>query len=222
MNSVCNFEAPTHLGGTPKHGLPVLVPKSFAAPQWSFGDDANLRAWHGKKALKQIAHDLNRSLDSVKGRLFRLGLVQAKARSFSWDEAKESKLRELHADGVAMRVIADEIGAFAKDQLKAIIERVERLEEEKKTISDDIRDIYAESKGNGYDVKALRTIVRLRKQDANERAEQETILELYMQSLGMHLLSPGFRRGLQGWLLRISRSQRAMGGRCKSKDQGRS
>jgi uncharacterized protein (UPF0335 family) len=74
---------------------------------------------------------------------------------------------------------------FAKDQLKAIIERIERLEESKKEIADDIRDIYAESKGQGYDVKALRTIVRLRKQDANERAEQETILELYMQSLGM-------------------------------------
>jgi uncharacterized protein (UPF0335 family) len=74
---------------------------------------------------------------------------------------------------------------FAKDQLKAIIERIERLEEEKKTISDDIRDVYAEAKGNGYDVKALRTIVRLRKQDANERAEEETILETYMQALGM-------------------------------------
>jgi uncharacterized protein (UPF0335 family) len=72
---------------------------------------------------------------------------------------------------------------FAKDQLKAIIERIERLEEEKKTISDDIRDVYAEAKGNGYDVKALRTIVRMRKQDANERAEQETILETYMQAL---------------------------------------
>ena len=74
---------------------------------------------------------------------------------------------------------------FAKDQLKAIVERVERLEEEKKTISDDIRDVYAEAKGNGFDVKALRTIVRLRKQDANERAEQETILETYMLALGM-------------------------------------
>jgi uncharacterized protein (UPF0335 family) len=74
---------------------------------------------------------------------------------------------------------------FANDQLKSIIERIERLEEEKKTMSDDIREIYSEAKGNGYDVKALRTIVRLRKQDANERAEQETILETYMQALGM-------------------------------------
>jgi len=74
---------------------------------------------------------------------------------------------------------------FAKDQLKSIIERIERLEEEKKAISDDIRDVYAESKGNGFDVKALRAIVRLRKQDPNERAEAETILETYMQALGM-------------------------------------
>ena len=74
---------------------------------------------------------------------------------------------------------------FAKDQLRAIIERIERLEEEKAAIGSDIRDVYAEAKGNGYDVKALRTIVRLRKQDANERAEAETILETYMQALGM-------------------------------------
>jgi uncharacterized protein (UPF0335 family) len=74
---------------------------------------------------------------------------------------------------------------FAKEQLKAIIERIERLEEEKKTILEDIRDVFAEAKGNGYDVKALRTIVRMRKQDANERQEQETILETYMQALGM-------------------------------------
>lgn len=65
------------------------------------------------------------------------------------------------------------------------MERIERLEQEKKTIADDIRDIYAESKGNGYDVKALRTIVRMRKQDPNERAEAEAILETYMHALGM-------------------------------------
>jgi uncharacterized protein (UPF0335 family) len=74
---------------------------------------------------------------------------------------------------------------FAKDQLEAFVERVERLEEEKKTITDDIRDVYGEAKGNGFDVKALRTIVRLRKQTADERREQETILETYMHALGM-------------------------------------
>lgn len=74
---------------------------------------------------------------------------------------------------------------FSRDQLKSIIERVERLEEEKKTISDDIRDVYAEAKGNGYDVKALRMVVRLRKMDADERAEQDAILDTYKVALGM-------------------------------------
>jgi uncharacterized protein (UPF0335 family) len=74
---------------------------------------------------------------------------------------------------------------FGKEQLKAFVERIERLEEEKKTISDDIRDVYAEAKGNGYDTKALRTVIRLRKQDANERSEQQAILDTYLNALGM-------------------------------------
>lgn len=74
---------------------------------------------------------------------------------------------------------------LAKDQLRAIIDRIERMEEEKKTISDDIRDVYTEAKGNGFDTKALRTIVRIRKQDAHERQEQQDILDTYMQALGM-------------------------------------
>jgi uncharacterized protein (UPF0335 family) len=74
---------------------------------------------------------------------------------------------------------------FAKDQLKAFVERVERLEEEKKTIADDIRDVYAEAKVNGFDIKALRSVVRLRKIDINERKEQEAVLETYLHALGM-------------------------------------
>ena len=74
---------------------------------------------------------------------------------------------------------------FAKDQLKAFIERVERLSEEKQTIADDIKEVYAEAKGSGFDVKALRTIVRLRKMDTDERKENEEILETYMHALGM-------------------------------------
>jgi uncharacterized protein (UPF0335 family) len=74
---------------------------------------------------------------------------------------------------------------FAKDQLKAIVERIERLEEEKKAIADDIRDVYAEAKGTGFDVKVLRTIVRMRKQDVDERKEHEAILETYLLALGM-------------------------------------
>jgi uncharacterized protein (UPF0335 family) len=74
---------------------------------------------------------------------------------------------------------------FAKDQLKAIVERIEKLEEEKKATSDDIRDIYAEAKGNGFDAKALRSIVRMRKLDSDERREQQEVLETYMHALGM-------------------------------------
>lgn len=71
------------------------------------------------------------------------------------------------------------------EQLRSIVERVERLEEEKKTFTDDIRDVYAEAKGNGFDVKAIRAIVRMRKQDAAERRTHEAILETYMHELGM-------------------------------------
>lgn len=74
---------------------------------------------------------------------------------------------------------------FAKDQLKAFVERIERLEDEKHTISDDIRDTYAEAKGSGFDVKALRRVVALRKLEPTERAEAELILETYMNALGM-------------------------------------
>ncbi len=80
---------------------------------------------------------------------------------------------------------SDSAHSFAKGQLKAIIERIEKLEEENQAISDDIKDVYGEAKGNGFDVKALRTIIRLRKQDADERQEQETVLETYMLALGM-------------------------------------
>ena len=81
----------------------------------------------------------------------------------------------------------NEIGhnSIAKDQLKSIIERVERLEEDKRAISDDIKDVYSEAKGNGFDAKALRRIVALRKQDPDKRAEQDAILDTYMHALGM-------------------------------------
>jgi uncharacterized protein (UPF0335 family) len=78
-----------------------------------------------------------------------------------------------------------ETGHNSNEQLKSIVERIERLEEEKAERASDIKDVYAESKSNGYDVKALRTIIRLRKQDPNERQESESILETYMHALGM-------------------------------------
>ncbi|TDQ67422.1 uncharacterized protein (UPF0335 family) [Maritalea mobilis] len=81
--------------------------------------------------------------------------------------------------------------SIAREQLRAYVERIERLEDEKKSISDDIRDVYAEAKGNGYDVKAMRQIVKLRKQEAHERQEQEAILDLYKHALGM-IASPSY------------------------------
>jgi uncharacterized protein (UPF0335 family) len=75
--------------------------------------------------------------------------------------------------------------AFAADQLRSFVERIERLQEEKKGIGDDISDIYKEAKGNGFDAVALRHVVKLRGQDVNERKEQEAILDVYMRALGM-------------------------------------
>lgn len=75
--------------------------------------------------------------------------------------------------------------SVAAGQLRAIVERIERLEEDKKAISDDIKEIYAEAKGNGFDTKVLRQVVRLRKQDSNERKEMEELLDLYLHALGM-------------------------------------
>lgn len=74
---------------------------------------------------------------------------------------------------------------FARDHLKAFVERIERLEEEKKATSEDIRGIYAEAKGTGFDVKALRALVRLRAQDPTERQEHAAILDTYMSALGL-------------------------------------
>lgn len=75
--------------------------------------------------------------------------------------------------------------AVASDQLRAFIERIERMEEEKAAIGADIKEIYAEAKGNGFNTKIMRRIVNIRKQDANERIEQEALMQLYMSALGM-------------------------------------
>jgi uncharacterized protein (UPF0335 family) len=80
----------------------------------------------------------------------------------------------------------DETGqTVAAGQLRAFIERVERLEEEKKTIADDIKEVFAEAKGTGFDTKAMRSIIRLRKLDQADRQEAEAILDMYMSALGM-------------------------------------
>jgi uncharacterized protein (UPF0335 family) len=69
-------------------------------------------------------------------------------------------------------------------QLKAIVERVERLEEEKKTIGEDIKEVYAEAKGNGFDAKIIRKVVSIRRQDRNERMEQDALIDLYLAAVG--------------------------------------
>lgn len=76
-------------------------------------------------------------------------------------------------------------GNVAADQLRLFIERIERLEEEKKGIADDIKDVYLEAKANGYDVKTMRSIVRLRKMERNARMEAEALLETYKNALGI-------------------------------------
>ncbi len=77
------------------------------------------------------------------------------------------------------------VGGVGVDQLKSIIGRVEKLLEEKSGIAADIRDVFAEAKGNGFDIKAIRTIIKMRKMDASEREEAETILDTYLNALGM-------------------------------------
>src|SRR5690606_35604924 len=86
---------------------------------------------------------------------------------------------------LAEDITSETAQTVAAGQLRAFIERIERLEEEKKTIADDIKEVYAEMKGNGFDTKAVRTIVRLRKKDQTERQEEEAILDLYKAALGM-------------------------------------
>jgi len=74
-------------------------------------------------------------------------------------------------------------GGVAGDQLRAFVERIERIEEDIKALNDDKKDIYAEAKGNGFDVKVLREVIRLRKQDQDERDEHQSLLEVYLHAL---------------------------------------
>lgn len=84
---------------------------------------------------------------------------------------------------------SDAAHGVARDQLRAFVDRIERLLEEKKAISDDIADVYAEAKGTGFDTKILKKVIAIRKQDADERAEQEAILDTYLIALGLTPMS---------------------------------
>ena len=81
--------------------------------------------------------------------------------------------------------IAGRAGGVAGDILRAYVERIERLEEEKKTLAADIREVYAEAKGNGYDPKILRKLIALRRMDQTDRREQEELLDVYRRAIGM-------------------------------------
>ncbi len=81
--------------------------------------------------------------------------------------------------------ITETSNTVAAGQRRAFIERIERLDEEKKTITDDIKEVFAEAKGTGFDTKAMRTLIRLRKKDRAEREEEEAILDMYLNALGM-------------------------------------
>lgn len=76
-------------------------------------------------------------------------------------------------------------GGIAADRLRSLVDRIERLEEERKALSSDIKDIFAEAKSAGFDVKVLRQLIRIRKQEAAEVEEQETLLDVYRRALGM-------------------------------------
>ena len=78
-----------------------------------------------------------------------------------------------------------DVGGVAADRLRTIIERIERLEEEKKALSDDMREVFSEAEGAGFDVKVIRQVVRLRKMDATDRSEMEQVLDVYKRALGM-------------------------------------
>ena len=76
------------------------------------------------------------------------------------------------------------LNGSAQGQLKSVIERIERLEEDKKSVMEDLKNVYAEAKGNGFDTKVIRKIIRLRKQDTVQRQEEEALLDLYLSAIG--------------------------------------
>ena len=104
--------------------------------------------------------------------------------NLQWDHIKEL-CRTHYVPGEFVPILGYEWTNFAQGQLRSFIERIERLEEEKKAIAADIKEVYAEAKGTGFDTKIMRKVVSLRKKDAAERQEEEAILDLYLSALGM-------------------------------------
>jgi uncharacterized protein (UPF0335 family) len=111
-------------------------------------------------------------------RVVRIAPLDGRAAS---GHARRSRKADTRFCGSAMSDVSEPIQG---DQLKSIVQRIERLEEEKKTIADDIKEVYAEAKANGYDVKVLRKVIAIRKRDLRERREEEAVLDLYLQAVG--------------------------------------
>ncbi len=113
---------------------------------------------------------------------------QIKAKKTTSDvKAKKSEPVPVKNEPLPIREEGEAVSSVAVGQLRAFIERIERLEEEKKTVADDIKEVFAELKGSGFDTKAVRTIIRLRKKEDHERQEEEAMVQLYADALGMPL-----------------------------------
>ena len=109
-----------------------------------------------------------------------------------------------------------DVGGIAGERLKSLIERIERLEEEKRVLGEDIKEVYAEAKGTGFDPKIMRQIIRIRKRDKDDLDEEETLLDVYKRALGM-LPIRARRRRLPSSRYSAARAA-AVGGRCRCKD----
>lgn len=122
---------------------------------------------------------------AVEGAAARAGITIGEARLIEAEDAKNPPPAEaftLLGHNSKGQTMTDSISA---EQLRLLVERIERLEEEKKTLSDDIKDVYAEAKSTGFDVKTMRTVIRLRKMEKHHRDEAEMLLETYKAALGM-------------------------------------
>ncbi len=114
-------------------------------------------------------------------------LTPMKAKKSVGAKTKKSEPVPVNNKPLPIREEGEAVSSIAVGQLRSFIERIEGLEEEKKTVSEDIKCVYAELKGSGFDAKAVRTIIRMRKQDDTKRQEEETMLRLYADALGMPL-----------------------------------
>lgn len=134
--------------------------------------------------------------EAIAGELEKAGLVRKPGSSNEWVKPEETTISVNGGPAVPLSTVQKALdivkgekpvaeGTVAADQLRLFIERIERLEEEKKGIADDVRDVFAEAKANGYDPKIMRIIIRLRKMETHTRQEMESVLETYASAIGL-------------------------------------